>query len=368
VGGQLESMRAHTLFLSILFLSLPALAFSENATAEGAPPPVPSTGGLVAMQALLVNGTPAVGMPLLITATKSDGAATTYRLITGREGNVILTLERGSYQLDCVLDDMATSGADYAATASLSLPGEQNLSLVFYPAGSVAVTVLEGGQVVPGANMHVSCASDWFDYGKMNGANAQAGQAGDFIFRALPAGTCVVSASTQTSAGSMQVNVEQGKLGTAQIELQQKAFGLAEIAIVLAAVAAAAAIAYYLYKTGRKKPMPAEIAKEPPRKGRVRADAGKMGDANVHQTASAFDVKSERARAVLSTLSEREAEIVRFLCASGGKSKRSTMQHKLLIPKTSLLRNLRSLERKNIVKLIPFGRNLVAELKRELFE
>jgi hypothetical protein len=218
VGGQLESMRAHTLFLSILFLSLPALAFSENATAEGAPPPVPSTGGLVAMQALLVNGTPAVGMPLLITATKSDGAATTYRLITGREGNVILTLERGSYQLDCVLDDMATSGADYAATASLSLPGEQNLSLVFYPAGSVAVTVLEGGQVVPGANMHVSCASDWFDYGKMNGANAQAGQAGDFIFRALPAGTCVVSASTQTSA-QRRLSSSKRHLGWRKLQL-----------------------------------------------------------------------------------------------------------------------------------------------------
>ena len=84
---------------------------------------MPQTDGLVALQAVLVNGSPAVGMPLLITATKTgSNSPTTYRLITGREGNVLLTLDKGSYQLSCVLDNMATSGADYAATASLSVP------------------------------------------------------------------------------------------------------------------------------------------------------------------------------------------------------------------------------------------------------
>ncbi|MCX6771128.1 MAG: hypothetical protein NTX79_03665 [Candidatus Micrarchaeota archaeon] len=362
-------MRAHTLFLSILFLSLPALAFSENATSESTPPSVPQAEGLVALRAMLVDGTSPVGMPLAITAAKADGATTTYRLITGRGGNVLLTLGSGSYQLNCVLDNMATSGADYAATASLSLPGEQNLSLVFYPAGSVAVTVLEGGQIVPGAAIQASCASDWFDYGKMAGASVQAGQAGDFMFRALPTGTCVISASTQASAGSVRVEVEQGKLSSAQLEMKPKASGLSGILLVLAAIAVAAVIAYYVFfsskkraprehETGEKEAPPADEAGQ-----RKKARAGAP-----QEFPSGLGVKSERARAVLSTLSEREAEIVRFLFSSGGKAKRSTMQHRLLIPKTSLLRNLRSLERKRIVKLIPFGRNMVAELQRNLFE
>ncbi|MFA5929715.1 MAG: hypothetical protein WC861_02435 [Candidatus Micrarchaeia archaeon] len=333
----------------------------------------------MALQALLVNGSPAVGMPLLITATKSGSSTpTAYRLITGREGNVLLTLDRGSYQLDCVLDNMATSGADYAATASVSMPGEQNLSLAFYPAGSVAATALENGQVVPGAIMHASCASEWFDYEAINGADAQAGQAGDFIFRALPAGTCVISASTQTSAGSAQVDVGQGTLSSVQVELRPKALAITDIALMLAAIAVLAVLAYYLLFAKRKQPeMAAQDAapekKAPMKKSgkanaKAKPEAVKEARAPVQQKVSAFDVNGEKARAVLSTLSEREAEIARFLCASGGKAKRSTMQHKLLIPKTSLLRNLRSLERKRIVKLIPFGRNLVAELERSLFE
>ena len=367
-------MRAPILFL--LLFSLPALAFSENASSS--PPPVPQSDGLVALQAVLVNGTPAVGMPLLIAATSADGSTTTYRLITGREGNVLLTLDKGNYQLSCVLDNMATDGADYAATTMLTLPGPQNMSLVFYPAGSVAVTALEGGQVVPGASMHVSCASDWFDCARINGANAQAGAAGDFIFRALPSGPCVVSASTQTSAGSVQVDVEQGKLASVQLELKPKALPPELLAIALAAILALLLLVYYLLFAKKKKPeMSAPEADEkknaPVKKaGNARASANtaakKNASAPSQQKASAFDVNNEKARAVLSTLSEREAEIVRFLCASGGKAKRSTMQHKLLIPKTSLLRNLRALERKRILKIIPFGRNIVAELERGLFE
>jgi uncharacterized membrane protein len=388
VGEQVESMRAPILFL--LFLSLPALAFSENSTAESASlPPIPQSDGLVALQAVLVNGTPAAGMPLIITATKSGSTApTTYRLITGREGNVLLTLGKGDYQLNCVLDNMATDGADYAATTALSIPGEQNRTLAFYPAGSAAITAVEGGQVVPGAAMHASCTSEWFDYEIMNGANAQAGQAGDFIFRALPAGTCVISASTQTSAGSVQVDIEPGSLQTVQVELKPKALGIADLALALGVVVLLAAIlAYHFFFARKKQPehaapgahadkgssaaekVPAaRSVKARPRAASLPSQPKAEAHAAAPKKAAAFDANSERARAVLSTLSERESEIVRFLCASGGKSKRSTMQHKLLIPKTSLLRNLRSLERKNIVKLIPFGRNLVAELQRGLFE
>ncbi|MEM4348556.1 MAG: hypothetical protein QXN37_03235 [Candidatus Anstonellaceae archaeon] len=61
-------------------------------------------------------------------------------------------------------------------------------------------------------------------------------------------------------------------------------------------------------------------------------------------------------------------EITLFLLKSGGRAKRSQIQHKLLIPKTSLLRNLRSLERKNIVKLVSFGRNLLAEINQHIFK
>jgi len=383
VGGQLESMRAPILVL--LFLSFSALAFSGNATADNTTPPsVPQGDGPVAVKAMLANGSTPVGMPVTIIATSGSSTAT-YRLITGREGNFLLQLGSGNYQLSATLDDMATSGVDYASSVSLSVPAERNLTMIFYPSGSVAASVLESGKLVPGADLHVSCSSDWFDYSVINGASARASDAGDFLFRALPTGTCVISASTQTAAGSAQVAIEHGKLANAQIEMKPKALALADIAMLGGAIVIVALLAYYLYSTGKATPVAAVRTEEKAptaKKGRQKARAATRpakanarpaaqhveASAPLAHRASAFDAKSDKARAVLGTLSEREADIVRFLMSSGGKAKRSTMQHKLLIPKTSLLRNLRALERKNIVKLIPFGRNMVAELQRSLFE
>ncbi len=374
-------MRFAPVFLAFILLLSPALALADNASASesAAPPSVPQGAGPVAVKAVLANGSSPMGMPVTIIAT-TGGATATYRLITGREGALLLQLGDGDYQLSATLDDMATPGVDYASSVALSVPAERNLTLVFYPSGSVAASVLEGGKLVPGADLHVSCSSDWFDYSAINGASQRASEAGDFLFRALPTGTCVISASTQTSAGSVQVVLEQGKLASAQVEMKPKALALADIAMALGALAVVAALAYYLYSTGKAKPVQVAHAGEKApasRKGRQNTRPKKMdarpaqhseARAAAQHQASAFDAKSDKAAAVLGTLSEREADIVRFLMSSGGKSKRSTMQQRLLIPKTSLLRNLRSLERKNIVKLIPFGRNMVAELQRGLFE
>jgi len=347
----------------LLFFLLSAPAFAES------PPPAPQGQGPVAVKALLANGSAPLGMPATIIAT-SAGSTTTYRLITGREGALLLQLGDGNYLLGATLDDMATPGVDFASSAELSVPAQRNLTLIFYPSGSVAISVLEGGKAVPGAEMHVSCSSDWFDYSLMN-AGARAGEAGNHLFRALPAGACIISASTQAAAGSRQVEVEPGQLLNATVELSPKAMAVPDIMAAVAAIVVIAALAYAL--VSRMKPEQKENAAAEKKESKRQANS--KAASRVQQVAkpaayapSGFDAKSGKADAVLSTLSEREADIVRFLMSSGGKSKRSTMQHKLLIPKTSLIRNLRSLERKNIVALTPFGRNLVAELERGLFE
>jgi uncharacterized membrane protein len=367
-------MRKLALFLAFLFLFSPSIALAGNATAAtGAsgsqlPPSVPQSQGPVAIRAELANGSMPEGMPITISATAGSATAT-YRLITGREGNFLLQLGNGEYRLNAVLDDMATPGVDFAATTQLSVPLQRNLTMVFYPSGSVAATVLEDGAPVQGAAMHISCASDWFDYGGMNGANAEAGQAGEFLFRALPTGTCIVSASTQMSAGSARVDVAQGMLSSTQVELKRRALALTDVALALGIIAVTSILAYHLFFSRKKQALPHPEAhsekKSAPQKESRQAKIEPLPEA---PALPSLDANSDKARAVLSTLSEREAEIVRLLFSSGGKAKRSTMQHRLLIPKTSLLRNLRSLERKNIVKLTPFGRNLVAELERDLFK
>jgi uncharacterized membrane protein len=159
--------------------------------------------------------------------------------------------------------------------------------------------------------------------------------------------------------------------------------------VALAAVAFVALLAYFFTK--KKSPPGSKGQAEGSARNRISAGRhSKTASAALHKVAppsaqkrasppapakaqpasheqGGFDISNPKASAVLSTLSEREREIAVFLLKSGGRAKRSQVQHKLLIPKTSLLRLLRSLERKNIIKLTPFGRNLLAEIDQSLF-
>ncbi len=354
------------LFLSMLLAS-PMLSAAVNDTEP--PPSAPISEGVVFAMAMFANGSPLQNAPIIALARSPKGD-TVYRLITGPKGRFILSLGKGKYELDSLLDYPSTPGIDFASTTAFELPSTENATFIFYSAGSISGTVLQDGALVSGARVRVSCPSNSFDYDRINGGTqVLSGEAGDFLFRALPSGTCQVSSSTDSLAGSSEVQVQPGQSSAVSIELKKKAPGtdilpIAAVAFVI--VAALFSVVWLLQKKGKETPeetaraalaMPAEAHRQnaKPLHG-PRAEPEPWGE---------FD--ASKVKAVLSTLSEREREIVRFLLKSGGRAKRSQLQHKLLIPKTSLLRNLRSLERKNIVKLTPFGRNLLAEIAESLF-
>lgn len=346
------------------------------------PPSIPSFNGLVFGHALQSNGSPLSSQPLFILA-RSSTSTTTYRLITDSGGSFLLSLEGQSYEVDALFDRPSTPGMDAAATASLDTSSEQNLTLIFWPAGSVAGTVLENGYGAKNATISVSCPSAAFDYGRINGGPIYtAGEAGTFLLRVLPAGTCVLGASQGGISGSEQVEVNEGAVASAKVNLLPKPSPPAnqgistQTLLLLAAIAIAVAIAAAWLKKKGRGPPPSSIAK-PKAKTQQSQHGGKRTQASkakpdsqkmANPISSQQMVGSSKLSAVLPTLSEREGEIVKFLLGKNGRSKRSTMQHALLIPKTSLQRILRSLERKNIVKLTPFGRNVVAELSGWLSE
>lgn len=362
---------AAALLFFLLFQSL-ALAANESsavaANASESPPGAPDVQNVIFLKAVFSNGSIVQAYPVVLLA-RSNKSDTIYRTITDSAGKIILPLNSGNYELDALLDLPSTPGIDFASTTSLSVPSEGNATMFFYPSGSLAGYVQsEEGLPVAGARVRVSCPSSAFDYGRINGAvTVVAGEAGDFLFRALPVGTCLVSSSTDSLAGTMDVQVLAGQVASVSVGVKKKApepmAGLT--VLLLSALAILIAMAIVLYLLGRRKNA-ASAPKPPPEykkaENPTHAKESKAGDAQF-----GFDPGSPRAKAVLATLSAREREIVKFLFRSGGRAKRSQMQHKLLIPKTSLLRNLRSLERKNIVKLTPFGRNLLAELEESLF-
>jgi len=368
-------MRSFLFFAFALALALP-LVYS----ADELPPAVPSGEGLFFCRAIFSNGTSAANAPLVLLA-RGNGSDTIYRLITDATGRFVLSLGKGSFEIDSLLDMPSTSGVDFAATASVR-EASGNITLIFYPTGSLSGKIVSNLSPVSGAAVRVACPSSAFDYSRINGdTEAKAGEAGDFLFRVLPVGTCVVSASSGALAGSAPAQVKAGEISSVTVELQKKAITEGQDWFPFAAGASALAlllIMYFIYSylRGKKakaqfsqaKPSPEKPMSAPASSYGMRVSKAASKKAAEEERESGLDINNSRAKAVLSTLSDREREIVRFLFKSGGRAKRSSMQHKLLIPKTSLLRNLRSLERKNIVKLTPFGRNLLAEIEEPLFK
>lgn len=369
-------MRSFLFFAFALALALPLVH-----SADEFPPEVPSGEGLVFCRAIFSNGTTAANAPLVLLA-RGNGSDTVYRLITDATGRFVLSLGKGRVELDSLLDMPATSGVDFAATASAG-EASGNITLIFYPTGSLSGKTVSNLSPVPGASVRVACPSSSFDYSRINGGTeVTAGDAGDFLFRVLPVGTCVVSASSGPLAGSASAQVKAGEISSVTVELQKKALTEGQDWFPFAAGASALVLLLtiyliYSYLRGKKakeqfsqaKPAPEKTMGEPASSyGMRKAKAAGQKSTYAEESESGLDIGSPRAKAVLSTLSDREREIVRFLFKCGGRAKRSSIQHKLLIPKTSLLRNLRSLERKNIVKLTPFGRNLLAEIEEPLFK
>ncbi|HIH19275.1 TPA: hypothetical protein HA225_04830 [Candidatus Micrarchaeota archaeon] len=361
------------LFLSIC-LAAPMLRAEENQTEL--PPSVPTDESPIVARALYSNGSPMQGAFLVLLA-RSNSSDTVYRLITDQGGRFILALGKGAYELDALYDREETAGMDYAATAIIPSGSNANATLIFYPAGSLSGRVLYKGAPAAGARVRVACPSNSFDYSRINGGvEVKSGEAGDFLFRALPTGACTVSASTNSHAGSADSAITHGKTASLQLELEDKAdepdmLSLAAIVIVLL-VAVIVLLLFLLKRFFGKDAYPqmeGHIPEKtvPESRPVPKPTAAAQRDIVEEKEESIFALSNPRAKAVLSTLPDREKEILKFLFKSNGRSKRSTIQHKLLIPKTSLLRNLRSLERKRIVKLTPFGRNLVAEVDETLF-
>ncbi|MCX8174716.1 MAG: hypothetical protein N3E51_00720 [Candidatus Micrarchaeota archaeon] len=345
--------RNSAVFLACL-IALSCTLFSEE------PPPFPSSEGVIFGTAVLSSGAPASKMPIIVLA-RTGTTESVHRLITDNSGRFVLSLESGRHELDAVLLGQSSAVA-YAATAEADSRKETNATLVFYPAGSASGVVAFEGMPVPGAKVKVACLSSGFDYERANGgSSALAGEAGEFAFKVLPEGTCQFSASTDSLAGNAEAQIRREKTTSVYLEMRKKAGQ--DFLPYLVAVLAAVVLGAIVLKSGGKKEEPRSSGLLPERKPRQEHAARFSASLPAPEGRSPDPLSNQKVKAVLATLSEREQQIVKFLFKSGGRAKRSQIQHKLLIPKTSLLRNLRLLERKRIVKLTPFGRNLLAEIE-----
>lgn len=286
-----------------------------------------------------------------------------------RNGSARVLLDSGKWSVVGDVDDLGTQGKDLASYSEITVAGDSNFTLYFIPVASANIqTVDSQGSVVPNAGVSLSCVK--LDEGKVASMNGQQELRTDanglLLVRYVPTGPCVVSASQDSSVGSQSINLLKGQFvslkSTLGGSLRKNGLGLeiAVAAIALVAIAAYAGLRHFGYdatfrrregrETAREEAMHGEAAVEP------RAATHEEKKSEGEEEFFGKIAVTEKMRGVLKTLGEREKKIVRLLVKNGGAMKQAKIYNTLLIPKTSLVRTLRSLERKNILKLEPFGK------------
>ncbi len=222
-----------------------------------------------------------------------------------------IDLEKGSWKIEIFGDDLSTAGKDYYTTYQMSVTGDIYQTVHLLPVGTLRGKVVDKlDNVVDNAVLDIECSSN---YGRSLPNSTD--EFGSFSINYLGVGDCTIKAMKKNSVGFKTVSVKQGEISDITIELDQS---LAErkVSVVPFLIVGVIAIgASFFFFKKRKKGLPK---------------------------------KSEE---IIETLDEREKHIVDFLISAGGNSTQAKIYHETGIPKTSLHRYLKKLERKNIIKI-----------------
>ncbi|NYZ77939.1 hypothetical protein H0N96_00875, partial [Candidatus Micrarchaeota archaeon] len=157
-----------------------------------------------------------------------------------------------------------------------------------------------------------------------------------------------------SKTGFVDVSLQRGELKQTRVTLKNTVNRGSEtfnILLVLLAILIVSTLAFIYFKRAEK---PAVLKT---RETRVKPPAAK--------TARAIEPKglkpTDKMRIALNALNERERSIAELLLANEGRMKQAKIARELLMPKTSLLRAVQSLEKRNIVKITPFGKHKMVE-------
>jgi hypothetical protein len=345
--------------ITLLLFLAPLLVYAQPE--DDLPPPVPSGDYEInfflidsATGSQIRNGT----VELLV---EGEGGQRDISTLHMRNGALRTMIDKGRWKIRADVNVPATPGKDLAGYKEIEVKGDGNFTMSLLHVGSASVLVKSReGANVAGADVTLSCVG--VEGGVVLGLNSagglQAGDGGQILINYFPAGSCVISARQDDEIGSVNAEIGEGQFESITVELggtvKKNGIGLEWIAFV-AALLVLVAIAYFVI--GKKS---ADGKEE--KNGEVVQDAApekteeKKTEADEDFELGKIAV-NEKMRGVLRTLGEREKKIVKLLVKNGGAMKQSKIYNTLLIPKTSLVRALRSLERKNIVKLEPFGKS-----------
>jgi uncharacterized membrane protein len=243
------------------------------------------------------------------------------------------------------MDSLETPATDYFGVKEISTEGV--VEFLMYPVGYLQGKVLDSnGNLVPNAELNFNCFSNIVsDY------PSEADKTGFFSVKNMPEGSCSIIASTESLAGSTEFKIEKGEVTKVEVILgevfvNKKSPLFAIISILALIIVILLAILFLIKK--RK-----QFNKEETKIDKIETEV-KTGKSELEH--------SKQTMAISKTLSEKERKIVDYLLANKNESSQAKIRHATKIPRTSLSRVLKSLEKKKIAKIDKDGKMVSVSL------
>ena len=294
--------------------------------------------------ALLINKHVNLELYEVVTGTIED----TLRY-SGENGEIILTLDPGNWEITAKIDDFATPGKDYISNKfCINLENTTTDDLFMLPVGGVRGDVYnKEGERVVNAEIKLDCERDYGD------TNTTTDSFGAFSIDYAPVGSCRIFALFGSSVGFTEINITAGGIKTVNITLTQATVspigGLADIFLAIIILVLISIVLLSINKKRTKK----EITS---------SDKPKNPKNDIEQMESAKISVTPKMRDIIETLSEREQKIVNLLIEHGGQLTQYEIRRQLWIPKATVSRDVYSLEQKKIIKSIRIGRDKEVKL------
>ncbi len=346
---------------SFLLLFFPAISFAADL-----PPSIPSGDYVLLFYARdFSTSQPLAGNVLQFWMSSSNRTIISSEA-SGEDGFVVLFIDGGTWNVKSEIEDTQTQGRDHVAITSLSISRDTNYTLNFQPVGTIYIEAKdEGGQPIPRASASIDCVNSAYNVQELN--DDLTVQNGVLLVKYVPTGACRITVSNDYGSTSNDVNLARGELKNISMQLKQQNNFLQSALVILAALAVLLALFFLLKRKAiTQKTKKEEITTQ---KTTVRAHKRKIssktpGSNSDSQFMQSTLNKTKRMIDLMNTLNERERTIVETLLKHDGKLKQSKLYRETLIPKTSLARAVQSLQTRNIIELIPFGKTNYVKLSK----
>ncbi|VVB57747.1 Uncharacterised protein [Candidatus Anstonella stagnisolia] len=351
-----------TAALAVFLILLTSFVHAQN---SDAPPPVPTGDYKITFYLTDSQGAKIPDSQAYFTFTNEKGTSV-QAASPVRSGIAYAYLDRGDWEGIVEVDDPLTPAYDYALAFNTSVSSDANTTLSLYEISSTNLRIHdEAGLLVPSVSVSLDCVrvppSEKNKFPK-DALSATSSPEGTLLLRHVPIGNCYIYAAKDNRVGMISVNSSRGEIveRTAVLKDKVKDDMLSSLPFFVVLIAALIIMYFIFVKKKGDENGEAPQHGKPIRSEGTASHEEKARTAKPHEEGKQIpdkpsSVSAEKLSGILNTLDAREKKIVELVRKNGGQMKQSKIYHTLLYPKASLSRMLRSLERKNIITLEPFG-------------